>query len=127
MMARILFALVLVFLISVTAYVFLGAEFAGQAENQILTSVSLKKTYVNGRYDISGIVSMPTDCHDLSVDTEEVSSKEFELVFKSAEDKSRVCVDEVSARAIHASVIAPRDTVFTASMNGIEIELELYE
>ena len=77
-----------------------------------------------GEHQLSGMVMVPTSCHELSVDTATISRTDYALVFKTWREPSVTCSDDEVPRAFHTVLFAPAANVnITATLDGSGLPL----
>lgn len=125
MVGRLLIFAVFAALTAVSAHLFFGSMLFASAEGQ-LQEIVLRDTYKNEAHEFSGIVSVPSECHDLSVRAKDLDARTTVLIFESWERPSIAgCSREVAARAIRTVVFAPPETNFRALFDGEWIPLRV--
>lgn len=102
---------------------FIERDILGDAR-RVLARDSLRP----GEHHLTGMVSVPSTCHQLSVKTEEVDTHLFNLRFTTwKEPHVDTCTDEDTPRAFRAIVFAPAVGVhITATLDDAPLQLVVY-
>lgn len=81
--------------------------------------VAIHDTVSNGSHQLNGILVLPLQCDELSVETIKISSTVYELAFQTWQDPSVSCPQTPTPRAFEAIAFAPASgTTFIATLDG---------
>ena len=73
-------------------------------------------------HNLSGMVVVPSQCHDLIAYTKRIDSANYLLAFETWEDPNRICAQNPLSRAFHLTLFAPPTGI---SFQGMLIEHSL--
>ena len=106
-------------LLSYSGYLFVGSIVQTQASKET-APVMIRDEVRPGVHMLSGMVTVPTPCDELSMHTEAFSSTTYILLFKTwREPAIRYCPPDGMPRPFHAVVFAPAAGVdFIATLDG---------
>lgn len=114
MSARLFLFTISAVLVAFAAHVFFGSTLAVSA-NEDIETVVMRSTYEDGAHHISGMVMVPSDCHDLNVRTKDLDADTLLLIFETWEQPYRTCTGEShEPRAFRVVAFAPEDVGFRA-------------
>ncbi len=117
MFARLVIFFVFASLSAFTAHLFFGSIIFAAAQKDVF-NITLRDTFHNETHELSGIVMVPTTCHDLSVRTKDFDAGTTFLLFETWEQPYRIdCVKESTPRAVKVIVFGPKNVVFRAMMD----------
>jgi len=75
---------------------------------------------------LSGMVMVPTACHDLLSRTREIDRANYMLIFETWENPNRVCNSEEMPRQFHLTLFAPSTGIaLQAKLDDVSIPLEV--
>ncbi len=111
-------------LMAIAAQLYFGSIIfaSSKAEAQ---KIVLRDVYQKETHELSGIVMVPSDCHDLSVRTREVDADTTALIFETWADPTRECGQSAAPRAVRSVVFGPADLEFRALLDGEWIPLRV--
>ena len=114
---RLLWALIVTMAISYVAFLFFGSIIVADTESK--TPVRIRDDFNRGIHRFSGIVDVPSECHQLTVRTQTMSRTMVMLVFETWEEPSIPCKKEPSPRFFTAAAFTPAFGVsILATMDG---------
>ena len=119
---RIVWYAVLAACFAFAIHIFFGSVFAASADNAI-QSILARDDYRDGAHHLTGTVFVPSDCHELSVRTTDVTAKVTALVFETWEQPYRQCKDELTPKAFAVVTYAPKNVQFKALLDGSLVPL----
>lgn len=117
MTVRLLMFSLTAILIAFGAHIFFGSTIAASAEEDI-KEVVFRTTYEDGAHHISGMVAVPSECHDLQVRTTDFDPQTVLLVFETWEQPYRTCEESMVPKAFRVIAFAPEDVAFRAVFDG---------
>jgi hypothetical protein len=130
MMQRILVYAFLCGLFALSTHIYFGSILTASADEDV-NRVIVRDVFDEelGRHTFSGIVLVPTPCHDLTVRTHDFDADTLILVLESWEQPYRDCTQKDSApRAFTASAFAPKNieikALFDASFIPVRVIYE---
>lgn len=125
MMVRLGMFFVFSCLVAFAAHLFFGSIiFAQEAEGD--AAIVLRDQYANEVHDLSGMVMVPSDCHDLTVRAKDVDARVTAIVLETWEQPYRIeCSKEPTPRAIHAVAFGPATLEFRGLMDGEWVPLKI--
>lgn len=89
-------------------------------------SVAVHDVISPGEHDLNGIIVLPLSCDELSVETQELSSTAYQLVFSTWQDPSVTCPQTPTPRTFETVVFAPSVGVsFSASLDGAPLPITI--
>ncbi|OGG50793.1 hypothetical protein A2763_02610 [Candidatus Kaiserbacteria bacterium RIFCSPHIGHO2_01_FULL_54_36] len=104
--------------IAYATYLVAGSIVSAQA-SRTHAPIIIRDELGGGVHRLSGMVMVPTPCHELILRTEEVSKSDYALLFKTWREPSTVCEAEEVPRHFRAMLFAPASGVdFTATLDG---------
>lgn len=124
MLARIIWFAVLGCAVSLAAHLFFGSTIAASAEGS-LREVALKDRYQKGAHHISGMIIVPSACHDLSVRAHDVDPVTILIAFETWQQPYRDCAKESVPRAFSLVVYAPEEVKFLAVLDQERIPIQV--
>lgn len=90
--------------------------------------IEVKRFYENGTHTLVGEVTLPTPCHDLSVDTLiRESMPEQVSINLTTETTAEMCAQVLTNRRFQVEVAVDRMASFNANLNGVPVELNIVE
>ena len=79
-----------------------------------------------GSHHLSGMIMVPTPCHQLSLRTETISPTSYQLLFRTWDEPSVDCSKEEMTRPFRAVLFAPAAGVdFIATLDGKGIPIKV--
>jgi hypothetical protein len=123
-------------LVTVTAFLIAAAFFAqvffgsliARASQEETSAVSARAVYRDGKFDVRGMVMVPSSCHRLSVRPHEIDPQTTALVFETWEEPYRYtheCVKESTPRSFQLEVFGTAGTEFRAMLDTKWVRLSL--
>lgn len=116
--------LTFLFFLGAFAYVcflFWGSLFEAEHKSRIAIRDSIRP----GRHAISGTLSVPSPCHQVSLETIQLNAFTYGIQLNTWKEPSVRCYDEVTARSFYTEVRAPALGVqFVVFLNGIRQEVD---
>lgn len=110
--------------VAFSAYTFFGSVITSSAE-EALQTVVIRDSFEAGTHELFGFMNLPSDCYDLSVNTQEVSDHLFTLVFETWKQPYRDCEQVLTPRAFTVVVFGPEQAAFTGTLDGAPLALEI--
>lgn len=105
------------FAISILIILTVGKLLYAQEEGRSV--VIIRDVIQDGLHNLSGMVTVPSACEELSVTVKQLSPASYRLDFKSWKVPYGNCGEEYVPRAFHTTAIAPAAGVeFSAGLNG---------
>ena len=75
---------------------------------------------------LSGMVLVPTNCHELTTRAEEIDPANYLLIFKTWQNPNRVCNNEEKPRPFNLTIFAPSVGIaFQATLDDVSIPLSV--
>lgn len=124
MLARVLWFAVVACALSFAAQSFFGNVLASETD-AALRSVTIKDVYTDESHELSGMVMVPSACHDLTVRTKDMDGDTVALIFESWEQPYRNCAQELTPRAFRIVVFAPEQVKFRAILDNDWVAVRL--
>lgn len=114
-------------LVAFAAQTFFGNALAAATEEDVHT-VRAQHTYVReGVHEISGMLLVPSACHDLTVRAKDFDPQTTVLVFETWEQPYRTCAQDPVAKSFTVQVLAPQTITFKAIVDTTWRQLTLVE
>jgi len=90
--------------------------------------IDVKRFFENGTHTLVGEITLPTPCHNLSVDTVIAESMPEQVLLNfTTETTAEMCAQVLTSRRFQVEVAVDRLAAFRASLNGVPIELNIVE
>jgi len=124
MLMRILSFFVIAGVVAFATQTFFGSELAAAADESI-KAVSIQDHYSDDVHEISGMVMVPSPCHDLTVRTKDVDANTTAIIFETWEQPYRACEQELTPKAFKVVVFAPENIVFKAILDNEWVRLAI--
>lgn len=125
MAVRLTFFIVFAALVAGAAHLFFGSIISAAAQEEASTIV-LKDAFKNGTHELSGIVMVPSNCHDLTVRTKDVTHTVSAVIFETWEQPFIADCDRTpSPRAVQAILFGPKDLDIRAIYDGEWVPIQL--
>ncbi len=123
--SRIFWFLLLVTLLSYATYLVAGNFVHAQASGRN-EPVLIRDELGVGVHHLSGMITVPSSCDQLSVRTQEISDNTFVLIFRTWREPSVDCVHDETPRYFRAVLFAPSTGVeFTATLDGAGFPIQV--
>lgn len=84
----------------------MGKFVDAQIEHDINTVIVRDRLAV-GVHNLSGMVMMPSSCHDVSATASKIDLSNYLITFKGWKNPSRECIEEETPQWFHLTVFAP--------------------
>lgn len=82
-------------------------------------TIPATKSYQNGTYTVSGVLSLPTPCHELKTETRILESYPEQVVIEfTVVDSGGICVQVIDERPWTVQVKVSSEATFRAIVNG---------
>ena len=126
MFLRMLVFVVCATLMAVAAQLYFGSIIFASSKEEV-QKIVLRDVYQKETHELSGMVMVPSDCHDLSVRAREVDADTTALIFETWADPTRECEQSATPRAVRSVVFGPADLEFRALLDGEWISLRVVD
>ena len=118
MFSRVVWFFVVASAVAYATYLVAGSIVNAQASDAY-RPVVIRDELGPGVHHLSGMVMVPTLCHELTLRTEEVSATAYALLFRTWREPSMDCASEEVPRYFRAVLFAPAAGVeFIATLDG---------
>jgi hypothetical protein len=88
-------------------------------------TINAKYQYKEGFHNFVGTITTPTPCHSVTADIIQ-SENETEIAIKT-KPSDEMCIQQISEQEFYTSFEGPEDILVVASLNGVIINLNLFE
>ena len=111
--------------ISYATYITAGSIVSAQASG-VYEPIMVRDVLGPGSHHLSGMVMVPTPCHELTLRTEALSATTYELLFRTWHEPSVKCDAEKMPRPFRAVLFAPATGVeFVATLDGKSLPVQV--
>lgn len=118
MMARLTLFTVTAVAIAYTAHIFFGGIIFAAAE-QNANAIVLKDVYGNEQHELSGIVMVPSTCHDLTVRAKDIDARSTAIILETWEQPfASECEKAPTPRSIHVTAFGPEGLDLHGILDG---------
>jgi len=109
------------------AHLFFGSIIFA-AEEETANRIVMRDNFHDETHDLSGIVMVPSTCHDLSVRTKDFDANTTFIIFETWEQTYRTdCEKTATPRAITVSVFAPKNIQFKGIFDNEVVPITVIE
>ena len=116
------FAVVAV-LVAYSLYLIIGGMVNAQASG-VGGPILIRDDLRANQHQLSGMVTVPTPCDQLSVKTEALSASTYALVFTTWHEPSVDCGTDPTPRAFRTTIFAPASGIyFVATLDGVSLPI----
>ncbi len=123
-MGRLLWFICLGACLALGAHLFFASYLTADAQASNY-SLSVHDRYANGVHSISGMYTVPSECHDLFVRAQDINGSMTALVFETWEQPYRDCKHEPTPRAFQVQVFGSSALEFRAIANNNWIPIRI--
>ena len=125
MLVRLTLFTVTAVLVAYTAHVFFGSIIFAAAEENT-NAIVLRDTYKNEQHNLSGIVMVPSICHDLTVRAKDIDARSTAIILETWEQPfATECDKTPTPRAIHVTAFGPEGLELHGIMDGNWVPLAI--
>lgn len=102
----------------------IGGSIVNAREARLDKPILIRDEIQGNAHQLSGMVTVPSVCDQLSVETKAISPTNYVLVFKTWPEPSIPCDGNPVPRVFRATVFGPATgTYFTATLDGIALPI----
>ena len=124
MSPRVVVFMVFAGLTAFSAHLFFGSAIFAAAEKDVF-QIILRDTYREEMHELSGMVLVPSDCHDVSVRTKDFDASMIFIIFETWEQPYRECEKAETPRAVRIIAFAPENITFRGLMDNELVPLTI--
>jgi hypothetical protein len=125
MVSRLIVFAVFASLAAFATHLFFGSVIFAAAEEET-QKIVLRDVYSDEMHQLSGMVVVPSECHDLSVRVKDFDANVIFLLFETWEQPYlQTCEKAQTPRAVHVSVFAPDTVLFRGMLDNEPIPLTI--
>ncbi|MDO8514078.1 MAG: hypothetical protein Q7S50_00880 [bacterium] len=125
MLSRMVWFVIVAVAISYATYITAGSIVNAQARGAY-KPVMIRDVLGPGSHHLSGMIMVPTPCHELTLRTEALSAATYELLFRTWHEPSVDCDEEEIPRPFRAVLFAPSTGVeFIATLDGVALPIQV--
>lgn len=96
-------------------------------EEAILPIVDIKEQYKDSNYTFVGSIDLPTPCHTVEANVNQITDVMFEIIVNTIEPKEDVmCAQVITPRQYSVSFEGPETVLVYANINGVIHELSRF-
>jgi len=114
---RIVWLAVVSGLFALSVHLFFGSIIAASADD-LARQIVARDIYKDGAHHFSGMVMVPSQCHELVVRAQDLDANTVVIVFETWEQPYRTCTQDSVPRAFAIVAFAPRDVEVKALLDG---------
>lgn len=115
---------VVAIVVAFAAQTFFGSLLVAAADDDV-RAIRVRDQFKNDMHELSGMVMVPSACHDLTVRTKDIDPQTTALVFETWEQPYRECPQELTPKAFRVVVYAPENIIFKAIMDNSWTQLRI--
>lgn len=125
MAVRLTFFIVFAVLVAGASHIFFGSIIFAAAQEGA-SAIVLKDEFKNGTHELSGIVMVPSSCHDLTVRTKDVTHTMSAVIFETWEQPFIAnCDRSPSPRSVQAVLFGAENLDIRAIYDGEWVPIQL--
>ena len=118
MIVRLTFFFVFAILTALVSHIFFGSIIFAAAQQEA-SAIVLKDAYKRGTHELSGIVMVPSSCHDLTVRTKDVTQTMSAIIFETWEQPFLTgCDRSPNPRSVQAIIFGSEHLDIRAIYDG---------
>ncbi len=104
--------------VAYAAHMFFGSIIFAAAEEDA-SAIVLRDSYKNEQHDLSGIVMVPSSCHDLTVRAKDIDARNTAIILETWEEPFvSECEQTPTPRSIHVTAFGPEGLDFYGILDG---------
>ncbi|MBI4068236.1 hypothetical protein HY413_02410 [Candidatus Kaiserbacteria bacterium] len=127
MLVRLTLFTVTAIAIAYAAHMFFGSIIFAAAEEDA-SAIVLRDIYKNERHELSGIVMVPSTCHDLTVRAKDIDARSTAIILETWEQPfASACDKAPTPRAIHVTAFGPEGLDLRGMQDGAWVPLTIIE
>jgi hypothetical protein len=125
MVTRLFIFTIFASLTALSAHLFFGGTIFAEAD-ETSSVISLRDVYENKTHELSGIVMVPSTCHEISVRAKDADARTTVVIFETWEQSYRTgCKKTPTPRAIRVMAFAPKYIEFVGIFDNNWVPLNI--